>query len=163
MSDVTNIPLESSYSTALTNSVNSTALSIVVDTAPQFALPGGQSFDIVVDPKNNFREVMSVTAIVGTTLTVTRGRPDYSGGPSTAQSHSGGAVVIISDNFNVFSDYATAINSKADNTGDTFTGELLFSGTGHPGIRVNSLTTAQRDALGAPVNGNIIYNTTAGE
>src|SRR5882757_5247316 len=52
-------------------------------------------------------------------------------------------------------DYYTAIESDAryvNATGDTMAGALLFSGTTHAGLRVNSLTTTQRDAL-TPVNG----------
>jgi len=39
------------------------------------------------------------------------------------------------------------------------TGQLQFSGTTHSGIKLLSLTTAQRDAL-TPANGMIIYNST---
>jgi hypothetical protein len=38
------------------------------------------------------------------------------------------------------------------------TGLLQFSGTGHAGLKLNSLTTTQRDAL-TPSNGMLIYNT----
>jgi hypothetical protein len=44
--------------------------------------------------------------------------------------------------------------------GGTMTGALNFSGTSHVGIKVNSLTTTQRDAL-SPSNGSIIYNATS--
>jgi hypothetical protein len=40
----------------------------------------------------------------------------------------------------------------------TFIGQLDFSGTTHAGVKANSLTTAQRDAL-TPSNGMFIYNT----
>jgi len=43
--------------------------------------------------------------------------------------------------------------------GDTMTGLLQWSGTGHAGLKLNSLTTAQRNAL-TPANGMLIYNTT---
>jgi hypothetical protein len=43
--------------------------------------------------------------------------------------------------------------------GDTLTGLLQFSGTGHAGLKLNSLTSAQRDAL-TPSNGMVIYNST---
>jgi hypothetical protein len=49
---------------------------------------------------------------------------------------------------------------KAEKSGQVFTGAISFSGTTHAGIKVNSLTTAQRDAL-TPANGMIIYNTTS--
>lgn len=55
----------------------------------------------------------------------------------------------------------TTIDSAAVLTlaGGVFTGEISFSGTGHGGLIVISLTTAQRDAL-SPTDGTIIYNTT---
>ena len=43
--------------------------------------------------------------------------------------------------------------------GDTMTGLLQWSDTGHAGLQLNSLTTAQRNAL-TPANGMLIYNTT---
>lgn len=43
--------------------------------------------------------------------------------------------------------------------GDTFTGVVQFSGTGHAGVKLNNLTTTQRDAL-TPAAGMVIYNTT---
>ncbi len=45
-------------------------------------------------------------------------------------------------------------------TGGTLSGALNFSGTGHAGLTVNSLTTTQRNALAA-VNGMLIYNSTS--
>jgi hypothetical protein len=45
--------------------------------------------------------------------------------------------------------------------GDTMTGKLQFSGTTHAGVRLNNLTTAQRDALTAQL-GDQIFNTDAG-
>lgn len=44
----------------------------------------------------------------------------------------------------------------------TASGPLTFSGTTHAGIRVNNLTTAQRDAIGSPAAGMMIWNTTTG-
>jgi hypothetical protein len=43
--------------------------------------------------------------------------------------------------------------------GDTLTGLLQFSGTGHAGMKLNNLTTAQRNAL-TPAAGMAIYNST---
>ena len=45
--------------------------------------------------------------------------------------------------------------------GDTLTGLLQFSGTGHAGLKLNSLTTTQRDALSASA-GMLVYNTSVG-
>lgn len=46
--------------------------------------------------------------------------------------------------------------------GDTMTGALMFTGTGHAGIALVNLTTAQRDAIDSPATGAIIWNTTTG-
>ena len=84
------------------------------------------------------------------------------GGASTAAAHSGGAKLIFSDNWQTFNDIEDAIATKADIAGEVFTGKVEFSGTTHAGLQANSLTTAQRDAL-TPVNGDLIYNSSAGE
>lgn len=44
-------------------------------------------------------------------------------------------------------------------TPTTFSGLVDFTGTTHAGLKLNSLTTTQRDAL-TPANGMLIYNTT---
>ena len=44
--------------------------------------------------------------------------------------------------------------------GDTMTGQLSFSGAGHAGLKLNSLTTTQRDLL-TPAEGMLIYNSTS--
>lgn len=49
--------------------------------------------------------------------------------------------------------------TKVLKTGDTMSGLLQFSGTTHAGLKLLSLTTAQRDAL-TPAVGMMIYNTT---
>jgi microcystin-dependent protein len=47
---------------------------------------------------------------------------------------------------------------KLEKAGDTMSGQLNFSGSDHSGIKLLSLTTAQRDALSA-ANGMVIYNS----
>lgn len=44
--------------------------------------------------------------------------------------------------------------------GGVLTGLLSFSGTTHAGIRLNNLTTAQRNAIGSPAAGSMIWNST---
>ncbi len=46
--------------------------------------------------------------------------------------------------------------------GGTMTGDLDFSGADHAGLRLNNLTTAQRDAVAPALAGMLIYNTTTG-
>lgn len=59
----------------------------------------------------------------------------------------------------------STIKRKADNDavvlkdGSTMSGQLNFSGTTHAGVKLLSLTTAQRDAL-TPADGMLIYNST---
>jgi len=121
MSDWNTIPKQDAYQTELAASINSSTTTITVADAPDFTLGGGESVYAVIDPKNSAREGIQITAISGTTLTVTRGLPAYSGGASTAASHSGGATIIISDNWQTFDDIEDAINSKLDNkTKDNF-------------------------------------------
>jgi len=52
---------------------------------------------------------------------------------------------------------ATGVNLPL--AGGTMTGQINFSGTNHAGIKLISLTTAERNAL-TPANGMLIYNTT---
>lgn len=42
-----------------------------------------------------------------------------------------------------------------------FAGVLSFTGAGNAGIRLSNLTTVQRDAIGAPLSGELIWNTTS--
>lgn len=65
------------------------------------------------------------------------------------------------------SDYATAAQGTTADAavpaaGGTMTGKLQFSGTTYAPLELLSLTTTERDAL-TPVNGDLIYNETAGE
>jgi len=71
----------------------------------------------------------------------------------TTSTTAANSMPIINTNF-------TNLNTdKAEIGGQTFTGAVDFSGTTNSGLKVNSLTTVERDAL-TPANGMIIYNTT---
>ena len=131
MTNTTIVPLESAYKTVLTASVDNAVVTLVVDIAPSITVPAGKKIPAVIDPKNNFREVVFITAIVGSTLTVERGGPDYVGGPSTANAHSAGATIVITNPFNIFEDFSDAIDSKLDNDGGnpTTTWDLDVSGS----------------------------------
>jgi len=117
MTNTTIVPLESAYKTVLTASVDAVTTTLVVDIAPSVTVPAGKKMPAVIDPKNNFREVVFITAIVGSTLTVERGGSDYAGGPSTANAHSAGATIVITNPFNIFQDFSGAIDSKLDSDG----------------------------------------------
>lgn len=74
---------------------------------------------------------------------------------SNLETNSTGAdsKTIINENFDNLN------TDKLEKSGGTLTGKIDFSGTTHAGIRLNNLTTAQRDALTA-VLGDKIFNTT---
>ncbi len=131
MTNTTLAPLENAYKTVLTASIDDVTTTIVVDVAPSITVPAGKKIPAVLDPKNNFREVVFITGIAGSTLTVERGGPDYDGGPSTANAHSAGSTIVITNPFNIFKDYADAIDSKLDSDGGnpTTTWDLNVSGS----------------------------------
>ena len=131
MTNTTLAPLENAYKTVLTASIDAVTTTIIVDVAPSITVPAGKKIPAVLDPKNNFREVVFITGIAGSTLTVERGGPDYDGGPSTANAHSAGSTIVITNPFNIFKDYADAIDSKLDSDGGnpTTTWDLNVSGS----------------------------------
>jgi hypothetical protein len=78
------------------------------------------------------------------------------------------ATVAPGSNGNVLTSNGTTWTSAAPAAAgatlaaNTFTGLQQFSGTTHAGIRLNNLTTAERDALSSPAAGMAIWNTTDG-
>lgn len=131
MANTTIIPLENAYKTTLSSSIDNSTTTIAVDSAPSFSVPAGKKIPAVIDPKNSFREVVYITAIAGSNLTVERGKADYDGGPSTANTHSAGATFVITNHFGIFDDFADAIDSKLDSDGSnaTTTFDLDVSGS----------------------------------
>lgn len=87
----------------------------------------------------------ALTEVDDTNVTIT-----LSGTPSTALLQS---VTITAGWTGTLADSriasAATWNAKVDRAGDTMTGLLQFSGTGHSGIKLNNLTTVQRTALSA--------------
>lgn len=121
MTNTTVVPLQNAYKTTLSSSIDGVTTTITVDNPPDFTVPVGKKIPAVIDPKNNFREGVYITAISGNDLTVERGKPDYEGGPSTATTHSAGATVVITNHFAIFEDFSDAIDSKLDNDGGNTT------------------------------------------
>ncbi len=168
MSDLTDYPRQDKFETTLSQDLDSSATTIFLVTAPSFSLVVGQSCEMIIDYNSNTKYERCTlsgpyTAGVNPLTTITRGNPKYSGGASTAVAHSGGAKVIFAPTYADFENAATAINSKINKSGGTFTGEVNFNSTTIGGVRLNNLTTVQRDALASPANGMMIYNTTTGE
>ncbi len=69
------------------------------------------------------------------------------------------ATLIVAETIEDSDAIVEALAAYLPLSGGTLTGQLNFSGTTHAGIKLLSLTTAQRDAL-TPANGMVIYNST---
>lgn len=161
MTNFPNRPKETGFETTLTSPINSTTTTVILNSGPTYASGGETTYFTILNPKGI--ETISATGWSGGTLSgVTRGVTNSSGGASSARAHPAGTKVVLGNPWQIYDDLNTSVDSKVDVAGDTMTGLLQWSGTGHVGLQVNSLTTAQRDAT-SPSNGSIIYNTTAGE
>lgn len=164
MSDLSLIPLQDWYESQLSQDWDGATGTVYVLATPSYT-PTTTNTYIVVNPWKTNMQIAEITDYDSTAKTLTVSSISFEKGlgiSSTAQSHSTGSKVIISDNYQFWEDIQTAVNSKLDDTGGTMTGLLQFTGTTHAGIKLLSLTTAQRDALSAS-NGMIIYNSTTGE
>lgn len=76
--------------TTLNGAINNSVTSLVVTSATGFPTTG--DFRIIVSPDTANEEIMTVTAVSGTTFTVTRASEAVAG-TQTAQSHSNGATI----------------------------------------------------------------------
>jgi hypothetical protein len=161
MSDIASYPRQDNYETTLVSEIAAGDLSMVVSDAPSFALSSGTCY-MTIDPGLSTQETVVVTGVSSTTLTITRAAALYEGATSTAYAHSGGAKVVMSNNWNYYNDIVTSAATKLDETGGTMSGKLQFSGTTHAGVQLISLTTTERNAL-TPVNGDIVYDETLGQ
>lgn len=158
MSEVTAYQRQDLFETETASSLTAAATTINIASAPDFTLSSG-SFYGTIDPTGT-PEIVEVTGMSGTVLTVTRGIPLYEGGPSSAAAHAGGVKFIISNNWKTFDKIREAIATKMDISGGTFTGPVAFSGAS-TSFRLPNLTTAQRTALTA-TNGMEVYDTDLG-
>lgn len=99
-------------------------------------------------------DLARVSALAGKEPTIAAGNTgQYWRGDKSWQALNAGAVGLGSV------ENAAASTLYLALAGGTLTGRLGFSGTGHVGLRLNSMTTTQRDALAAG-NGDTILNTT---
>lgn len=69
------------------------------------------------------------------------------------------ATLIIEDNRLIVEDYQEIPYYFVFRNGDTFTGQVSFSGSTHAGLRANNLSNAQIVALVNPLNGCFVYDT----
>lgn len=139
----------STVATAPTPASSGTSLVVAAGEGVRFPAP---PFNATVWPANTIplpsnAEIVRVTNVTTDTLTITRTQEGTS-------ARSIGTGDQIADTIT-----AATLQQYTQLSGDTMSGLLQFSGTGHAGIKLNSLTTTQRNALSA-ANGDLIYNTT---
>ena len=154
MSQLTNIPLQDNYKSTLSQAWDGNVWTIYVNTVPSFTFPSWVKTYICVDPWKTNMQVARISAYDATlkTITVDNITLDKGNGVAyTAQTHTVGSVIEISDNYQFREDILTALNTKVNtNSSDTDIGKFA--------------NAAARDAyFTSPVNWNSAYLTTEGK
>lgn len=161
------IPLEDNYEATLTQALagSAGALTMYVSKTPVCTIPAGQYVVLTINPgkgatyqENVLMESYDATAKTITIKTGGRAQERYAGDSPTALAHAVGSKIIMSDAYPVWN----SLDDYVSDAGDTMTGQLNFSGTDHAGVKMISLTTAQRTAL-TGANGMLVYDTDIGE
>lgn len=128
MSQLTNIPLQDNYRSTLSQSWDGNTWTIYVNTAPSFTFPSWVKTYICVDPWKTNMQVARISAYNSTlkTITVDSITVDKGNGVAyTAQIHTVGSVIEISDNYQFRKDIQTVIDTKVNtNSTDTDTGKF---------------------------------------
>ncbi|HNG97344.1 MAG TPA: hypothetical protein PLW93_03670, partial [Candidatus Absconditabacterales bacterium] len=154
MSQLTNIPLQDNYKSTLSQAWDGNIGTIYVNTVPSFTFPSGVKTYICVDPGKTTMQVARISAYDATlkTITVDSITVDKGNGVAyTAQAHTVGSIIEISDNYQFREDIQTAINTKVNtNSTDTDTGKFANA-------------TARDAYFTSPVNGNSAYLTAEGK
>lgn len=154
MSQLTTLPLQDNYRTTLSQARDGNTWTVYVNTVPSFTFPAGVKTYICVDASKTTMQVARISAYDATLKTITVDSISFNkanGVAYSAQNHSVGAVVEISDNYQFRDDIKTAINTKVNtNSTDTDTGKFADA-------------TARDAYFTSPVNGNSAYLTTEGK
>lgn len=148
------IPLEDNYNTTLAQERDGAVGTVYVNTAPTFTFPATRKSYITVDPWTDKMQVARISAYNATTKTLTVDSTAVYKGAwvlYTEQSHSIGAKVIISDNYQFWQDIANNLDLKVDtNDDDVAMGKFADA-------------TARDAYFTSPVNGNSAYLTSEGK
>ncbi len=154
MSQLTNIPLQDNYKSTLSQAWDGNVWTIYVNTVPSFTFPSWVKTYICVDPWKANMQVARISAYDATlkTITVDNITLDKGNGVAyTAQTHTVGSIIEISDNYQFREDILTALNTKVNtNSADTDTWKFADA-------------TARDAYFTSPVNGNTAYLTTEGK
>lgn len=144
------------------NSANLTTATIEVIEGTS-ATTGSQVAPVLVETTALFYLVLARITITGGSSAITTSQITTSGNITNASNTNlqplTGATIFEISPVSRFDNTYIESGRFVELAGDTMTGKLEFSGTNHAGIRLNNLTTAQRDAL-TPELGDQIYNTT---
>lgn len=128
MSQLTTLPLQDNYRTTLSQARDGNTWTVYVNTVPSFTFPAGVKTYICVDAGKSTMQIARISAYNSTTKTLTVDSISFNkanGVAYSAQNHSVGAVVEISDNYQFRDDIKTAINTKVNtNSTDTDTGKF---------------------------------------
>lgn len=166
MSQLTNIPLQDNYKSTLSQAWDGNVWTIYVNTVPSFTFPSWVKTYICVDPWKANMQVARISAYDATlkTITVDNITLDKGNGVAyTAQTHTVGSVIEISDNYQFREDILTALNTKVNSDWDSTitSGNLTFAwDTAKFWIAVKELTTTQKNALSSPPNWTALIDST---
>ena len=115
MTNVLSYPLQDWYETTLSEAMDTSQTSMKVATAPDFTFPSWITTYWVINPWKTNQEIVKLESITSNTFTITtRNISQWEWVTTTAQSHSVGSKVIISDNFKFWEDLVDSINTKID-------------------------------------------------
>lgn len=157
MSQLENIPRQSYFSEVLQSPINSTQTTgIILSAVPDYTPSNGETLRFnILDPDSP--ETIEATGwnIATNELSgVTRGVDTYTGEGASGSPHSSGIKVVLSNDWNVFEDIRTAVNSKADTDSPSFTTDIQ--------VPVYANAAARDAGIPAPANGMMVYNTADG-
>lgn len=152
MTNFNTVPIEDLYESTLQSDLGSTDLVAKTVKIITGTLTGGQTtyMGINYDRPSKY-ELVEISAINGQDVTIlTRALPTKSGGTGTAQNHPAGSKVIITHNYKVFEDIATAIASKANSSAPTieeptFTDWVKLPSYANAAARDVAITVPQKD------------------
>lgn len=117
MSNISSYPLQDNFKTTLSQQWDGATGTVYVASTPSFTFPSGVTTYIVASPGKTTMQIAKINAYDATAKTLTVSDITLKKGASinsTAQTHSVGAEIIISDNYQFWEDIYTAVNSKVD-------------------------------------------------
>lgn len=154
MSDFITSPKENKYKSQIVGELlesTTVPFNLIVKKAVGFTLGAGEEIYAVLEPGTVNEEGVKIDSVSGTTLSVkTRGLPTHDGGPSTVNSHGGGSIIVFTNNWQLFDDISTALNSKYNKTGGILTGPVQFQNINNE-IKENAGDIVFKSSVQTPV------------